>query len=103
MTRLKHLSIGHSELTEDFFANISQTILPNLQFLKIQSQRIFGQSLKSFTESLQLMKSIEKVVVNDSNQFYYQKNRSESKPRIICQVVVESEDEEEEEEEPDID
>ena len=92
VTRLKHFFIGHSGLTEDFFANI-ETILPNLQFLKIESPKIFGQSLKSFTESLQSMKSIERVVVNDS-KFYYQKNPSESKPRILCRVVVESEDEE---------
>ena len=81
-TQLKHLSITHSELTEDFFANI-QITLPNLRYLNINSKQITGQSVKPFIESLQKMKSIERVVVNTNMEFYYQKNRLESKPRIL--------------------
>ena len=52
MTRLKHLSIDYSQLTEDFFANI-QTLLPNVQSLDINIPNIGYNSIKSFVESLQ--------------------------------------------------
>ena len=89
--RLKHLSINYDELTLDFFANI-QTSLPNIRYLHIESHRFVGQSVKPFIESLQSMKFIEKVIIGrsifDSKQFYYQKNRLESKPRILCKVLI---------------
>ena len=86
-TRLKHFSITHSELTQDFFASI-QTSLPNLRYLDINSKQITGQSVKPFIESLQKMKSIERVVVNNDMKFYYNKNRLESKPRILSKVII---------------
>ena len=81
MTRLKHLSIDYSQLTEDFFANI-QTLLPNVQSLDINIPNIGYNSIKSFVESLQSMKYIERVVFNEQT-FFYCKNRSESQPRIL--------------------
>ena len=80
MTRLKHLSITYLRLTEDF-ANI-QTLLPNIQSLDIDIPLIGYNSIKPFVESLQTMKYIERVVVNGQT-FFYCKNRSESKPRIL--------------------
>ena len=74
MTRLKHLSISHWKLTQDFFANI-QTVLPNIGYLNIKSRQIVRESLKLLIESLQTMKYIQRVVSNDSKKFYYQKNR----------------------------
>ena len=84
MTGLKHLSITYSQLTEDFFANI-QTILPNIRFLDINTNQNNSELFEQFIESLQTMKYIERVVVNDSKKFFYFKNRSESKPRILIQ------------------
>ena len=89
--QLKHLSIDYCYSTQNFFANI-QTILPNLRYLNIQSYRFVGKPLKPFVESLQTMKSIERVVVNNSMKFYYQKNRLESKPRMLSRVVIDSEE-----------
>ena len=79
MTRLKHLSIEYEDLTRNFFANI-QTHLPNLRCLYIKY--IAENSIKPFVESLQTMECIERVVINYKT-FFYSKNRSESKPRII--------------------
>ena len=89
--RLKHLTIIYPKLIQTFFEDI-QTILPNLRYLNIESREIERQSLKPFIESLQTMKCIERVVVNYSTKFYYQKNRLESKPRILCRVVIEEEE-----------
>ena len=89
--RLKHLTISYHELTQNFFADI-QTILPNLRYLNIESEEIEGKSLKPFIESLQTMKYIESLVVNESKKFYYQKNRLESNSRILCRVVIEGEE-----------
>ena len=89
--QLKHLSINYCYSTQNFFANI-QTILPNLRYLNIESYRFVGKPLKPFVESLQTMKSIERVVVNNSMKFYYQKNRLESKPRMLSRVVIDSEE-----------
>ena len=73
MTRLNNLSIIHSQLTKDFFANI-QTILPNLQYLFIRSKCFTDNSIKAFTESLQTMKYLERVVINNK-KFYYRRIR----------------------------
>ena len=89
--RLRYLSINNDNLTQEFFADI-QTSVPNLRYLYITSEQFVGQSLKPFIESLQTMKSIERVVVNDSKLFYYRKNCLKSKPRILCRVVIDSEE-----------
>ena len=87
MTRLKHLSITYSRLTLHFFANIHR-ILPNIQYLDINTDHNFGQSLKPFIESLQCMKCIERMIISEELEFYYYKNRSESKPRIVSKAVI---------------
>ena len=84
MTRLKHLSISPIGQKLDFLANI-QTHLPNIRYLKIFIRNYDYTSLKPFLESLQTMKCIERVVVNKEWKFYYNKNRSESKPRVLLQ------------------
>ena len=90
--RLKHLSITYIGFWNlDFLVNI-QTFLPNLRYLEFQNYRIFVGNLKPFIESLQSMKYIERVVVNNSMKFYYQKNRLESKPRNLCKMVVDIEE-----------
>ena len=81
MTQLKHLSITCPQLTQGFFANI-QSVLPNLQSLDIYIPHISDNSIKQFVESLQTKKYIERVVVNNKT-FFYCKNRSQSKPRIL--------------------
>ena len=65
MTSLKHLSITYSELTLDFFDNI-QTFVPNLRYLDIESRKLTFDGIKpfkQFAESLQTMKSLERVVI----------------------------------------
>ena len=84
MTRLKHLSIYGVEHI-DFFANIA-THLPNIRYLKIFVRKYNYTSLQTLTESLQTTKYIEKVVFNKERKFYYNKNRSESKPRILLHL-----------------
>ena len=85
LTRLKYLSITNLKLTEDFFTNIN-TIVPNIRYLEIKVLSgidFFDKCpLKLFLKSLQSMKYIERVVYN-YRVFYYCKNRSESKPRIL--------------------
>ena len=85
MTRLKHLSITCEKLktsrNQDLFANIP-THLPNLRNLDIKVPHISKDSIKQFVESLQTMKYIERVVINWQT-FFYCKNRSQSKPRIL--------------------
>ena len=85
MTRLKHLSITLFGQTLDFLANI-QIHLPNIRYLKIFiSDYDYTSILEPFLESLQTMKCIERVGINNNKKFYYNKNRSESKPRILLQ------------------
>ena len=85
LTRLKYLSITNLKLTEDFFTNIN-TIVPNIRYLEIKVLSgidFFDKCpLKLFLKSLQTMKFIERVVYN-YRVFYYCKNRSESKQRIL--------------------
>ena len=85
MTRLKHLSINHIGQTLDFLDNI-QTYLPEIRYLDIDSINRDYKSWKVFAESLQTMKYIKRLVVNNNMKFYYNKNRSESKPRILLQL-----------------
>ena len=94
MTRLKHLSIAYSELTLDFFDSI-QVFLPNLQYLDIESRQLTFDGIKPFVESLQTMKSLEKVVIRnkcsfggrDDFQYYYNKNRnSKSEPKVVISI-----------------
>ena len=82
MTRLKHLSINCRELTEDFFTKI-HIFLPNIRYLEINGKYFVDESrLKLLLKSFQTMKSIERVVYNYI-AYYYCKNRSDSKPRIL--------------------
>ena len=67
MTRLKHLSIKYSELSEDFFANIPMH-LPNMRYLNLKF--IPEDSIKPFVESLQTMKCIERVVINSTERYF---------------------------------
>ena len=87
MTRLKHLSIFYDELSQDFFADI-QTILPNIRYLDINSEEFSEGSLKSLLKSLEMTKNIERVIFNNDSEFYYRKNRLESKPRIINRAII---------------
>ena len=85
LTRLKYLSITNLELNEEFFINMN-TILPNIQYLEMNVLNgivfFYKSPLKLFLKSLQTMKCIKRVVYN-YKVFYYIKNRSESKPRIL--------------------
>ena len=95
MTRLKYLSITYEELTEDFFENI-QSFLPNLQYIDIFSKRFTFDSTetsKEFAESLQTMKSLDRVVNRyyaKEFKYFYHKNRLEFKPRVIYKYTIDS-------------
>ena len=59
----KHLDIDYYGLTEDFFANID-SFVPNLQSLRIQTEKRFSDS---FIDSFHSMKNMQivKILIND--------------------------------------
>ena len=71
--QLKHLDITYTKLTEDFFTDI-ESFVPKLQSLNILTDEVF---YNSFIESFHSLKSIQKVVLNESKYWYFGKKLSE--------------------------